>query len=249
MRPSRIVLLVLIGVSAMAAYSFFGSGGGDAHAADSQVLPKPELELKSDKDAKPGETRTMVVAGGCFWCTEAVFEQLEGVGDVVSGYAGGTKETANYDAVCTGATGHAEAIRITYEPAKVSYGQLLRVFFATHDPTTLNRQGNDTGPQYRSAIFYENDEQKKVAEAYLKQLQAAKSFKKPVVTTLEPLKPDGFYEAEIYHQNYAACNADNPYIRSQAIPKVKKVREKFKDQLKSDEQLKKNEAAARQQAK
>jgi peptide-methionine (S)-S-oxide reductase len=216
----------------MAAYSFFSSRGDDAHAAESQVLPKPELELKSDKDAKPGETRTAVLASGCFWCTEAVFEQLEGVSDVVSGYAGGTKETANYDAVCSGQTGHAEAIRITYEPAKISYGQLLRVFFATHDPTTLNRQGNDFGPQYRSAIFYENDDQKKVADAYLKQLAAAKSFHSPVVTTLEPLKPDEFYEAELYHQNYAACNANNPYIRSQAVPKVKKVREKFADQIK-----------------
>jgi peptide-methionine (S)-S-oxide reductase len=182
--------------------------------------------------AKPGETRTMVVASGCFWCTEAVFEQLEGVGDVVSGYAGGTKETANYDAVCSGTTAHAEAVRVTYEPAKISYGQLLRVFYATHDPTTKNQQGPDRGPQYRSAIFYENDDQKRVAESYLKQLAAAKSFPKPVVTTLEPLKPDGFYEAELYHQNYAACNAGNPYIRAQATPKVKKVREKFADQVK-----------------
>jgi peptide-methionine (S)-S-oxide reductase len=225
------------------AYHFLSPGADDAHAAESQVLPKPALELASDKDAKPGETRTMIVAGGCFWCTEAVFEQLEGVGDVVSGYAGGTKETANYQDVCTGQTGHAEAIRIPYEPAKVGYAQLLRVFFATHDPTTLNRQGNDTGPQYRSAIFYENEEQKKVAEAYLKQLEESKSFRRPVVTTLEPLKPGGFYEAELYHQNYAACNPGNPYIRSQAVPKVKKVREKFADQLKKDE------GAAKQPAK
>jgi len=221
----------------MAGYSFFGSSaeGDDAHGAASGVLPKPALELASDKNAKPGEVRTMVVAGGCFWCTEAVFEQLEGVGDVVSGYAGGTKETANYDAVCTGRTGHAEAIRIPYEPAKVSYAQLLRVFFATHDPTTLNRQGNDHGPQYRSAIFYENEDQKKVAEAYIKQLEAAKAFKKPIVTTVEPLNPGGFYEAERYHQNYAVCNPGNPYIRSQAVPKVKKVRQKFAEQIKKEE--------------
>jgi len=233
-RRSRILWVVLIGVLAMAAYSFFSSGGDDAHAAETGVLPKPKLELASDKDAKPGEVRTMVVASGCFWCTEAVFEELEGVGDAVSGYAGGSKETANYEAVCNGDTGHAEAIRIPYEPAKVSYAQLLRVFFATHDPTTLNRQGNDHGPQYRSAIFYENDEQKKVAEAYIKQLTEAKSFSRPIVTTLEPLKPGGFYEAELYHQNYAACNPGNPYIRSQAVPKVKKVREKFAEQLKKD---------------
>jgi peptide-methionine (S)-S-oxide reductase len=154
------------------------------------------------------------------------------VSDAVSGYAGGTKETANYEDVCTGRTGHAEVVRVTYEPAKISYGQLLRVFFATHDPTTLNRQGPDVGPQYRSSIFYQNDEEKKVAEAYLKQLEAAKAFNRPIVTKLEPLTQDGFYEAELYHQNYAACNASNPYIRSQAVPKVKKVREKFKEHVK-----------------
>ena len=220
----------------MAAVSFFGAGrDGSAHAAPKDVLPAPELGLESEKSAKPGETRTAVFASGCFWCTEAVFEQLEGIHDAVSGYAGGTKETANYTDVCTGRTAHAEAVRVTYEPAKISYGQLLRVFFATHDPTTKNRQGPDHGPQYRSAIFYANDEEKRVAEAYLKQLAAAKSFDRPVVTTLEPLKPDGFYEAELYHQNYAACNASNPYIRAQAVPKVKKVREQFKEHLKSDE--------------
>jgi peptide-methionine (S)-S-oxide reductase len=217
----------------MAALGFFGAGrDGSAHAAGKDVLPAPELHLASEKDVKPGETRDVVLASGCFWCTEAVFEQLEGVKDVVSGYAGGAKETANYRAVCNGDTGHAECVRVTYEPAKISYGQLLRVFFATHDPTTKDRQGPDHGPQYRSAIFYANDEEKKVAAAYIKQLDAAKAFDHPIVTTLEPLKPGGFYEAELYHQNYAACNASNPYIRAQAIPKVRKVREKFKDQVK-----------------
>ena len=217
----------------MAASNFFGAGrDGSALGAGRDVLPAPELNLESEKDAKAGETRTAVLANGCFWCTEAVFEQLEGVTDVVSGYAGGTKETANYEAVCSGRTGHAEAVRVTYEPAKISYGQLLRVFFATHDPTTKNRQGPDVGPQYRSAIFYANEEEKKVAEGYLKQLTSAKAFDRPIVTTLEPLKPDGFYEAELYHQNYAVCNPANPYIRAQAVPKVKKVREAFKDQVK-----------------
>ena len=183
-----------------------------------------------------------VFAGGCFWCTEAVFNDVAGVTRVESGYTGGTDANPTYKQVCGGDTGHAEAIRIPYEPAKVSYAQLLRVFFATHDPTTLNRQGNDHGPQYRSAIFYENDEQKKVAEAYIKQLTEAKSFSRPIVTTLEPLKPGGFYEAELYHQNYAACNPGNPYIRSQAVPKVKKVREKFSDQLKKDERAAKQPA-------
>lgn len=218
----------------MAAIGFFGSGRDkEAQGAPKDVLPAPALSLASEKDAKPGQTRSAVFASGCFWCTEAVFEQLEGVSDVVSGYAGGTKETANYKDVCSGDTLHAEAVRVTYEPAKISYGQLLRVFFVTHDPTTKNRQGPDSGPQYRSAIFYSDEDEKRVAESYLKQLAEARSFDRPVVTTLEPLKPDGFYEAELYHQNYAACNASNPYIRAQAIPKVKKVREVFKDQVKS----------------
>lgn len=217
----------------MAAVGFFGLGRDkEAQGASKDVLPAAEQSLASEKHAKPGETRTAVFASGCFWCTEAVFEQLEGVTDAVSGYAGGTKETANYRDVCSGETLHAEAVRVIYEPAKISYGQLLRVFFVTHDPTTKNRQGPDSGPQYRSAIFYANDEEQRVAQSYLKQLAEAKSFDRPVVTTLEPLKPDGFYEAELYHQNYAACNASDPYIRAQAIPKVKKVREKFKDLVK-----------------
>lgn len=212
-------------------------GGGGAKGAD--VLPKPNVDLASDNTAKAGETRTAIFAGGCFWCVEAVFEQLEGVTDAVSGYAGDTKETANYKMVCTGATKHAEAVMITYEPAKISYGQLLRVFFATHNPTTLNRQGPDSGPQYRSTVFYLDDEQKTVAEAYIKQLDEAKAFDSKIVTTLEPLKKPEFYVAEEYHQNYAACNANNPYIRAQAVPKVKKVHEKFSDQVKKKEEEKK----------
>jgi len=211
--------------------SFFGGGcDNSAHAA--AELPRAQVELSADKDAKAGETRTAVFAGGCFWCVEAVFEQLDGVKDAVSGYAGGSKESANYKAVCTGTTGHAEAVRITYDPAKISYGELLRVFFTTHNPTTKDRQGPDHGTQYRSAVFYENEEQKKVAEAYIKQLNDAKAFDDPVVTTVEPLKPEAFYVAEDYHQDYAVCHPDNPYIAQQAAPKVEKVREKFKDQVK-----------------
>ena len=234
MRTSRTAGVIAVGVLAMAAASFFGAGRDQsAHGASKDVLPAPQLSLESEKSAKPGETRTAVFASGCFWCTEVVFEQLEGVTDAVSGYAGGTKETANYEAVCTGLTAHAEAVRVTYEPAKISYGQLLRVFFATHDPTTKDRQGPDHGPQYRSAIFYADDDEKKVADSYLKQLAAARSFDRPIVTTLEPLKADGFYEAELYHQNYAVCNLGNPYVRANAIPKVKKVRESFKEHVKS----------------
>jgi peptide methionine sulfoxide reductase msrA/msrB len=171
-----------------------------------------------------------VFAGGCFWCVEAVFEQLDGVLDVVSGYAGGDAATAHYEAVSTGRTGHAEAVKIVYDPRKISYEQLLKVHFATHDPTTLNRQGNDVGRQYRSAIFYANGQEKEIAEAFIADLSQAKVFKRRIVTTLEPLK--GFYPAEAKHQDFVACNPAQPYVRAVALPKVEKVREKFKDMLK-----------------
>jgi methionine-S-sulfoxide reductase len=167
---------------------------------------------------------TTVFAGGCFWCTEATFEQLEGVLNVESGYAGGSADTANYRAVCGGDTGHAEAIRITYDPAEISYEQLLAVFFDAHDPTQLNRQGNDVGTQYRSAIFYASDAEKQAADGKIRELNAAQAFPRPIVTTLEPLT--AFYPAEDYHQDYARLNPDQPYIQAVSIPKVCKVREK-----------------------
>jgi peptide methionine sulfoxide reductase msrA/msrB len=171
-----------------------------------------------------------VFAGGCFWCVEAVFEELDGVKDAVSGYSGGDASTANYEAVCSGKTGHAEAVKIIYDPKKVSYDKLLEVHFATHDPTTLNRQGNDVGTQYRSTIFYANDREKAAAEKYIKDLDASGKAHGKVVTTLEPLK--AFYEAEIYHQNYACQNPNQGYIRAIAQPKVEKVRSKFGELLK-----------------
>jgi len=170
--------------------------------------------------------QSVVLAGGCFWCTEAVFEIIEGVEDVISGYSGGTKETAKYDIVSTGRTGHAEAVLLTYDPAKISYGQLLKVFFSVaHDPTTLNRQGPDVGPQYRSAIFYADDEQKRVAEAYIKQINDAGVLDKPIVTQLAPL--DKFYTAERYHQDYAGRNRSNPYIVNISDPKVEKLKKLY----------------------
>jgi peptide-methionine (S)-S-oxide reductase len=173
-----------------------------------------------------------VLAGGCFWCVEAVFQELEGVLEVTSGYAGGTAETANYRAVCSGATNHAEVIRVRFDPARISYGQILKVFFSVaHDPTQLNRQGNDRGRQYRSAIFYADAAQKAVAEAYIRQLNEASVFSAPIVTTVEPL--DGFYEAEAYHQNYAARHPDQPYIAYTATPKVDKLRKYFGERLRS----------------
>jgi peptide-methionine (S)-S-oxide reductase len=184
-------------------------------------LPAPKLDLTNQKGP-----RKAVFAGGCFWCTEAVFEQLDGVSNVVSGYAGGDKSTATYGQVCEGNTGHAEAIQITYDPARISYGKLLRVFFTTHDPTSLDRQGPDAGSQYRSAIFYDGPDQKRIAEAYIEQLGEAKIFApKKIVTTLEPL--EGFYPAEQYHQDFARKHPENPYIQQWAVPKVQKVIEHF----------------------
>lgn len=167
----------------------------------------------------------IVLAGGCFWCTEAAFEQLAGVSDVLSGYAGGAQETANYKQVCGGNTGHAEVIRVTYDPAVISLDQLLSVFFDAHDPTTLNRQGADVGTQYRSAIFYADESQKQAAEAKIKELNEKKHFPSPIVTTLEPLVE--FFPAEDYHQGYAQLHPDQPYIQGAAIPKACKIRAKY----------------------
>jgi len=190
-------------------------------SADKATFPDPIIDVKPT----PGK-QTAVFAGGCFWCTEAVFEVMEGVEDVISGYSGGTQETAKYDIVSTGRTGHAESILITYDPSKTSYGQLLMIFFSVaHDPTTLNRQGADVGPQYRSAIFYLNDEQKRVSEAYIAQLNAAHVFRNPIVTQVVPL--DKFYTAEDYHQNYAVQNRSNPYIVSVSDPKVAKLKKMY----------------------
>lgn len=176
-----------------------------------------------------GEVGVAYFAGGCFWCVEGVFEQLKGVYDVTSGYTGGYEnpETlpVTYKQVTTGATGHAESVRIVYDPKVISYEALLEVHFATHDPTTLNRQGGDVGTHYRSAIFYANDQEKKAAAAFIKSLEAKKEFADPIVTTLEAL--NGFQVAEDYHQNYAELNPDQPYICNVALPKIEKVRAKF----------------------
>jgi peptide-methionine (S)-S-oxide reductase len=184
-----------------------------------------------DITAPPDGDATVVLAGGCFWCTEAVYLQLDGVKEVLPGYAGGTAETANYESVCSGTTNHAEAIRITYDPRRISLGQILKVFFSVaHNPTELNQQGADRGRQYRSAIFYADKEQKRIADSYIRQLDAARVFDRPIVTTLEPL--DAFYPAEAYHQNYAARNPAQPYIAFTAAPKVEKLRTNFRELLK-----------------
>ena len=182
----------------------------------------PDPIVDSALADKPAQGRA-ILAGGCFWCVEAVYKNLEGVTSVKSGYAGGSADTADYETVSTGTTNHAESVEVLYDPSRITYGQILKVFFSiAHDPTQLNRQGPDTGRQYRSAILYADDEQKRVAEAYIDQLNKAKVFDEPIVTEVVPL--EAFYEAETYHQDYAARNPLNPYIVFNAQPKVRKLR-------------------------
>lgn len=181
------------------------------------AFPLPEYDIE---ESEPG---IAILGGGCFWCTEAVYRHITGVRNVESGYAGGTADTANYTAVCSGTTGHAEVIRVEYDPQVSSFGQILRIFFSVaHDPTQLNRQGNDEGTQYRSVIFAQNAEQADVAERYIAQLNRASAFTQPIVTTIEE---GDYFRAEGYHQDYAALNPDQPYISAVAAPKVEKLRQ------------------------
>jgi peptide-methionine (S)-S-oxide reductase len=205
---------------------------GSLFGGSLKISPRdfPEPAYDAPLQAAPGRALA-VLAGGCFWCVEAVYRDLEGVLEVVSGYSGGSEETADYKAVCTGTTEHAEVIQIAYDPSRLSFGRLLKIFFSVaHDPTQLNRQGNDIGTQYRSAVFYADEEQKLVTERYIQQLDAAKVFGRPIVTRLESLAQ--FFEAEGYHQNYAELHPDQPYIAAVALPKVEKLREYFGDSLK-----------------
>lgn len=173
--------------------------------------------------AKPAETQTAVLAGGCFWGVEGVFEHMRGVQGVVSGYAGGESSTATYKKVGTGRTGHAESVRITFDPKQVSYGDILRVFFSVaHDPTQLNRQGPDTGPQYRSAIFYANDAQRDLAKSYIAELNKSGKFPRAIVTRVDPL--EAFYAAEDYHQDYIAKNPRSPYVLVHDLPKIRELK-------------------------
>ncbi len=201
-------------------------GGGLGIPADQ--FPDPAIDIPPDPTGAP---QTVVLGGGCFWCTEAVFVKLDGVISVVSGYAGGTAETADYQSVCSGMTDHAEVIRVRYDSSRISFGQVLKVFFAiAHDPTQLNRQGNDMGRQYRSAIFCGSVNQEQVARAYLQQLEEAKVFDQPIVTTVEPLME--FFEAEAHHQDFVARNPAQPYVAAVAMPKVRKLEKAFGDKLK-----------------
>jgi peptide-methionine (S)-S-oxide reductase len=206
-----------LGALAIAAFVF----GPSRAAEDAVIIPAPAL------DAQPaGSTQTAVLAGGCFWGVQGVFQHTAGVVSAVSGYSGGSKMTADYERVSTGNTGHAESVEIKYDPKKISYGKILQIFFSVaHDPTQLNRQGPDSGTQYRSAIFTTSDEQKKVAEAYVAQLDAAKVYSKPIVTRIGPL--EGFFAAEAYHQDYLTLHPNQPYIAYNDIPKVENLKKVF----------------------
>lgn len=191
-------------------------------------FPDPATDIT--ETAARGKEKA-VFAGGCFWGVDAVFKQLKGVSRVESGYSGGAKSTAHYEIVSTGKTGHAESVEVTFDPAQISYGQLLKVFFAVaHDPTELNRQGPDVGTQYRSAIFYMNDEQKRVAEAYIQQLDNAHVFGRPIVTQVVPFQ--AFYAAEEYHQNFLARNPTYPYIVYNDLPKLGHLKKEFPELVK-----------------
>lgn len=214
-RASVVILVVtLLGVVAC-----------NAGERTATTIPMPAV------DAAPATAKsqqTMVIAGGCFWGVQAVFQHVKGVISATSGYSGGSANTAEYEIVSGGETGHAESVKIVYDPSQITYGQLLRVFFSVaHNPTELNRQGPDTGTQYRSSIFYASDEQKRIAEAYIAQLDKAKIFPSPIVTQVVPLK--AFYPAEAYHQDYAARHPDNPYIFFNDAPKVANLRQQFPD--------------------
>jgi peptide-methionine (S)-S-oxide reductase len=192
-------------------------------ASAAVAIPNPTVD---EPIAKTKGQATMVVAGGCFWGIQALFEHVKGVESVTAGYAGGDANTAQYGKVGTGTTGHAESVKIIYDPSKISYGQLLKVFFSVaHNPTELNRQGPDEGEQYRSAIFHANEDQRRIAQAYMDQLGQAKVFSRPIVTQLVPLK--GFYPAEAYHQDYAIHHPDDPYIRINDLPKIEHLREQL----------------------
>jgi len=217
---SRLALgAAALGALALSAFAIVPS----LAAEDAVVIPPPAMDAKAADGIQ-----TVVVAGGCFWGVQGVFQHTAGVVNAVSGYAGGSKASASYETVSTGTTGHAESVEIKYDPKKISYGKILQIFFSVaHDPTQLNRQGPDSGTQYRSAIFTTSDEQQKVADAYIAQLNAAKVYRKPIVTKVGPLQ--GFFPAEAYHQDYLTLHPSQPYIAYNDIPKVENLKKLFAD--------------------
>ncbi|ELS32546.1 MULTISPECIES: peptide-methionine (S)-S-oxide reductase MsrA [Pseudanabaena] len=217
------------GFGSLAIATFFLNSISNVTAIGSE--PRTSLvstNVSSDRDQGK---MTAVFAGGCFWGMEAVFEHLQGVSNVVSGYSGGTAQTANYETVGSGQTGHAESIKVTYDPSQISYEQLLQIYFyVAHDPTQLNRQGPDSGSQYRSAIFFANEKQKQIAQAYIDNLNKSKAFSKPIVTKLEPLQV--FYAAEDYHQDFIAHNPNYPYVVINDLPKIAQLKKQFPEMYK-----------------
>jgi peptide-methionine (S)-S-oxide reductase len=200
-------------------------GGGSSCNSSSDVVALPDPAADNPLTTAKGQ-ETTVVAGGCFWGIQAVFERLQGVLRATSGYSGGAASTATYEKVCSGRTGHAEAVEVVFDPSRISFGQILKIFFSVaHDPTQLNRQGPDQGTQYRSAIFYTSEEQKRLSEAYVKQLDAAKVFRQPIVTQIVPL--EAFYPAEEYHQGYMDLHPENMYIVINDYPKVENLRKHY----------------------
>jgi peptide-methionine (S)-S-oxide reductase len=202
-----------------------------SNTSSREPAPAPAADTGSLRQA-PGLAKA-TFGGGCFWCVEAVFQRLKGVESVVSGYSGGHVKNPDYRQVCNGDTGHAEVIQITYDPRRISYDELLEVFWKTHDPTTPNQQGNDYGPQYRSVVFYHDDEQRKLAEHYKEELDASGAFRRPIVTEISPFTE--FYPAEDYHQQYFELNPEQMYCRMVIAPKVDKFQKVFRDKLKESE--------------
>src|SRR3984885_260373 len=218
MPSSTRVALLLLG-------SLLGATACNAKANPASPVPAPTVDAPR---ASATAQQSAVISGGCFWGVQAVFQHVKGVISATSGYAGGSAKTAEYEIVSTGETGHAESVQIVYDPSQITYGELLRVFFSVaHNPTELNRQGPDEGTQYRSVIFYNNDEQKHIAEAYIAQLDNAQAFSHKIVTQVVPLQ--AFYKAEAYHQNYAALHPNQPYIVFNDAPKVEHLRQEFPD--------------------
>jgi peptide-methionine (S)-S-oxide reductase len=214
--------LLAAAIAGTVAMSYFLPAQSRA-AEDAVTIPPPTLDAKAADGMQ-----TAVVAGGCFWGVQGVFQHTAGVVSAISGYAGGAKETAEYETVSTGTTGHAESVKIRFDPKRISYGKILQIFFSVaHDPTQLDRQGPDVGTQYRSEIFTLNDEQKKIAETYIAQLDAAKFYKKPIVTKVGTLQ--GFFPAETYHQDYLTLHPNQPYIAYYDIPKIRNLKKMFAD--------------------
>ena len=229
---SRLLPGLLAAVAALALTAGCGRPPAEVRAQDSSEFRKEKPVDEKQTDTGPKNLEVATFGGGCFWCVEAVFEQLEGVDKVVSGYAGGQTENPTYQQVCTGLTGHAEVCQVHYDPKKISYTELLEVFFRVHDPTTLNRQGPDVGTQYRSVILYHDEEQKAVAERAKKALDDAGAFRGPIVTEIAPLEK--FHPAEDYHQDYFRKNPNQGYCRAVIGPKVSKFRKVFQEKLKEE---------------